>query len=152
MHIKRWLLLLLLGVAIMGLGFGYFLREVYVSYTFPAFMYYVTLQFLPRLFRGILFVCAALGLIGFSVWKLNSSLLSAFIKPERNESIVDIIYNHRYLRRGPEDRRHRRRHGPVDAAARAEGIHRQHHGDRLDRRRRRQLRPAPARTRRPAAR
>ena len=24
---------------------------------------------------------------------------SAFIKPERNESIVDIIYNHRYLRR-----------------------------------------------------
>ena len=36
MHIKRWLLLLLLGVVIMGLGFGYFLREVYVSYTFPA--------------------------------------------------------------------------------------------------------------------
>ena len=32
MHIKRWLLLLLLGVAIMGLGIGYFLREVYVSY------------------------------------------------------------------------------------------------------------------------
>ena len=28
MHIKRWLLLLLFGVAIMGLGFGYFLREV----------------------------------------------------------------------------------------------------------------------------
>ncbi|HEY7801327.1 MAG TPA: gluconeogenesis factor YvcK family protein [Dehalococcoidia bacterium] len=102
MHIKRWLLLLLLGVCIMGLGFGYFLREVYVSYHFPAFMYYVTLQFLPRLFRGILFVCAAFGLIGFSVWKLNSSLLSAFIKPERNESIVDIIYNHRYLRRGPK--------------------------------------------------
>jgi uncharacterized cofD-like protein len=36
------------------------------------------------------------------VWKLNQSLLSAFIKPERNESIVDIIYNHRYLRRGPK--------------------------------------------------
>ncbi|HEX5479629.1 MAG TPA: gluconeogenesis factor YvcK family protein [Dehalococcoidia bacterium] len=102
MHIKRWLLLLLIGVSIMGLGFGYFLREVYVSYTFPAFMYYVTLQFLPRLFRGILFVSAALAIIGFSVWKLNSSLLSAFIKPERNESIVDIIYNHRYLRRGPK--------------------------------------------------
>ena len=102
MHIKRWLLLLLIGVSIMGLGFGYFLREVYVSYTFPAFMYYVTLQFLPRLFRGILFVSASLGIIGFSVWKLNSSLLSAFIKPERNESIVDIIYNHRYLRRGPK--------------------------------------------------
>ena len=41
MHIKRWLLLLMLGVAIMGLGFGYFLREVYVSYTFPSWVYYV---------------------------------------------------------------------------------------------------------------
>ena len=65
-------------------------------------MYYVTLQFVPRLIRGILFVSAALAIIGFSVWKLNSSLLSAFLKPERNESIVDIIYNHRYLRRGPK--------------------------------------------------
>jgi len=102
MHIKRWLLLLLAGVAIMGLGFGYFLREVYVQYTFPAFVYYMTLQFLPRWSRGVLFVSASLGLISFAVWKLNSSLLSAFIKPERSESIVDIIYNHRYLRRGPK--------------------------------------------------
>ncbi len=102
MHIKRWLLLLLLGVAVMGLGFGYFLREVYVQYTFPGFVYYLTLQFFPRVIRGVLFVCASLGLICFAVWKLNSSLLSAFLKPERNESIVDIIYNHRYLRRGPK--------------------------------------------------
>jgi uncharacterized cofD-like protein len=102
MHIKRWLLLLLAGVAIMGLGFGYFLREVYVQYTFPAFVYYMTLQFLPRWSRGLLFVSASLGIISFAVWKLNQSLLSAFIKPERNESIVDIIYNHRYLRRGPK--------------------------------------------------
>ena len=35
LHIKRWLLVLLVGVAIMGLGFGYLLREVYVTYTFP---------------------------------------------------------------------------------------------------------------------
>jgi uncharacterized cofD-like protein len=102
MHIKRWLLLLLVGVAVMGLGFGYFLREVYVSYTFPAFVYYLTLQFVPRWLRGAIFVTASLGIIGFAIWKLNQSLLSAFIKPERNESIVDIIYNHRYLRRGPK--------------------------------------------------
>lgn len=102
MHIKRWLLLLLAGVAIMGLGFGYFLRYAYVQYTFPSYVYYMTLQFLPRWSRGALFVSASLGIISFSVWKLNSSLLSAFLKPERNESIVDIIYNHRYLRRGPK--------------------------------------------------
>ncbi len=102
MHIKRWLLLLLLGVAIMGLGFGYFLREVYFSYTFPAWVYYVTLQFLPRYVRGVLFVGGSAGLIMFSVWKLNRSLLSAFIRPGNEESLVNIIYNHRYLRRGPK--------------------------------------------------
>ena len=102
MHIKRWLLLLLVGVAVMGLGFGYFLRQAYGTYTFPAWVYYATLQFVPRYVRGGLFLLASLGIIGFAIWKLNQSLLSAFIKPERSESIVDIIYNHRYLRRGPK--------------------------------------------------
>lgn len=102
MHIKRWLLLLLVGVAVMGLGFGYFLREVYGTYTFPAWVYYATLQFVPRYIRGALFLVASMAIISFAVWKLNQSLLSAFIRPERNESIVDIIYNHRYLRRGPK--------------------------------------------------
>lgn len=102
MHIKRWLLLLLVGVAIMGLGFGYFLREVYFSYTFPDWVYYVTLQFLPRYLRGALFVGGSAALIMFSVWKLNHSLLSAFVRPGNEESLVNIIYNHRYLRRGPK--------------------------------------------------
>ncbi len=33
LHIKRWLLVLLVGVVIMALGFAYLLREVYVSYS-----------------------------------------------------------------------------------------------------------------------
>ena len=35
LHVKRWLLLMLLGVVLMGLGIAYLLREVYVSYAFP---------------------------------------------------------------------------------------------------------------------
>jgi uncharacterized cofD-like protein len=102
MHVKRWLLLLAAGVAIMGLGVGYFLREIYQSYTFPDQAYYVTLQFLPRYVRGALFVSLSVGLIVLSIWHLNRSLLSAFIRPGRDESLVNIIYNHRYLRRGPK--------------------------------------------------
>ena len=102
MHIKRWLLLLLAGVAIMGLGFGYFLREVYVSYTFPSEVYYLTLQFLPRYVRGGMFVGFSVAVILFAVWQLNRSLLSAFVRPGQDESLVNIIYNHRYLRRGPK--------------------------------------------------
>ncbi|MEX0785386.1 MAG: gluconeogenesis factor YvcK family protein, partial [Dehalococcoidia bacterium] len=84
----------------MGLGFGYFLREVYFSYTFPSWVYYLTLQFLPRYARGILFVGASAGLILFAILQLNRSLLSAFMRPGNDESLVNIIYNHRYLRRG----------------------------------------------------
>lgn len=101
MHIKRWLLLLLAGVAIMGLGFSYFLREVYVSYTFPGFVYYLTLQFVPRYVRGAIFLSTSVAVILFAIWKLNTSLLSAFIQPGRHDdSLVNIIYNYRYLRRG----------------------------------------------------
>lgn len=102
MHIKRWLLLLLVGVAVMGLGLSYLLREAYVSYTFPDFAYYLTLQFLPRWFRGVLFICGSVGISLFAIWKLNQSLLSAFIRPGTDESIVNILYNYRYLNRGPK--------------------------------------------------
>ncbi|MDI6857656.1 MAG: YvcK family protein [Dehalococcoidia bacterium] len=102
MHIKRWLLLLLVGVAIMGLGFSYLLREAYVSYTFPDFVYYITLQFLPRWLRGAMFICGSVGIILLSIWKLNRSLLSAFVRPGRDESLVNILYNYRYLNRGPK--------------------------------------------------
>ena len=102
MHIKRWLLLVLVGVAIMGLGFSYLLREAYVSYTFPTSVYYITLQFLPRWFRGLLFIGGSVGVILFAFWRLNNSLLSAFVRRSSDESLVNILYNHRYLSRGPK--------------------------------------------------
>ena len=151
MHIKRWLVLVLLGVAIMGLGFGYVLREVYATYTFPTWVYYLTLQFVPRLVRAAMFIGVASSVILFAVWKLNTSLLAAFVEPDRDDSIVDSIYRYRYQARGPQGRRHRRRHRAARAAARPQGVHQQHHGDRHGRRRRRLLRPAATRAGRAAA-
>ncbi|MFQ6019545.1 MAG: uridine diphosphate-N-acetylglucosamine-binding protein YvcK [Dehalococcoidia bacterium] len=103
MHIKRWLLLLMLGVTVMGLGLAYILREVYVSWTFPSAFYYLTLQFIPQVVRGAMFMALAIGLILAAVWKLNDSLLSGVL-PHRNnhESLVNLIYSQRYLRRGPK--------------------------------------------------
>jgi uncharacterized cofD-like protein len=102
MHIKRWLLLVLIGVSIMGLGFGYVLREVYVNYTFPEWVYYLTLQFLPRLARAALFLTVASGIIVIGVWKLNASLLAAFVRPSNDDSLVETIYRYRYQARGPK--------------------------------------------------
>src|SRR3972149_5066839 len=104
MHIKRWLALTVIGVAIMTFGLSYVVREAYLTgFTFPGFMYWVTLQFIPRYVRGAMFMLGASGLILFSIWKLNQSLISVLL-PHRDPaaSLVNTIYNQRFLRRGPK--------------------------------------------------
>lgn len=104
MHIKRWLALTIIGVAVMTFGLSYIVREAYLSgYTLPGFMYYVTLQFIPRYIRGAGFMLGATGLILFSIWKLNQSLISVLV-PNRDttESLVNTIYTQRFLKRGPK--------------------------------------------------
>lgn len=104
MHIKRWLGLIVIGVAVMTFGLSYMVREAYLTgFTFPGFMYYLTLQFIPRYVRGAAFMIGATGLILFSIWKLNQSLISV-LAPNRDttESLVNTIYNQRFLRRGPK--------------------------------------------------
>ena len=102
MHIKRWLLLLLVGIVIISLGFAYVLRQVYISYTFPNWVWYVTLQFIPRYIRGVLFVGMGVGLVVMAFWQLNRSLLSALVPAGRENKIVDKVFTYRYLQRGPK--------------------------------------------------
>ena len=104
MHIKRWLLLLLFGVSLMGLGIAYVLREAYLTYTLPGIFYYLTLQFLPRWGRGLLFMFLSLTTVAIATWKLNESLLYAFVRPDRdnNTNMLQAIYNKRFLSRGPK--------------------------------------------------
>lgn len=102
MHIKRWLVLLMVGIVIISLGFAYLLRQVYEAYAFPNFVWYLTLQFIPRYVRGALFIGAGVASIIVALWRLNHSLLSVLMPPGRNDKLVDIIYYRRHLMRGPE--------------------------------------------------
>jgi uncharacterized cofD-like protein len=102
MHVKRWLLLLMLGIVVIGLGIGYILRELYDSVTFPDFVYYITLQFLPRYVRAALFFALGIGTIALAIARLNRSLLSPFLVPGAEQSLVDRLYAHHMLKRGPK--------------------------------------------------
>ena len=101
MGVKRWLLLLFVGITIVSLGVGYLLVDVYRTWTFPSVFYYLTLQFIPRTWRGLLFGLAGVAAITIAVLQLNRSLLSAFRAPGQS-SLADIIYNHRQRGRGPK--------------------------------------------------
>src|SRR2546427_13157045 len=94
MHIKRWLALIVIGVAIMTFGLSYDVREAYLEgLRFPGFMYWLTLQYIPRYVRGAMFMTGAVGLILFSIWKLNQSIISALATHRDNSaSIVHTIY------------------------------------------------------------
>ena len=100
--IKRWLLLLLLAVSIMGLGFAYMLREVYASVAFPEWVYWATLQFIPRWARGLLFIGIASGLTLVAGWRLSRSLVAALLPADRRGQVVDMVYSARTQERGPK--------------------------------------------------
>jgi len=103
MHVKRWVLLLFAGLVLMSLGASYVLREIYFNYTFPDQFYYITLQFLPRYVRGVIFLAGSVGLVLVGVWKLNHSLISAVRTTGQEESrLVDVIYRERFRVRGPK--------------------------------------------------
>ncbi len=103
MHIKRWVLLLMFGVALMGLGIAYLLREAYLSYHFPGIFYYLTLQFLTRWLRALLFMLLAVGAISVAVWKVSAALLAPFVTGTAGNggSIVEQVHRYRFPTRGP---------------------------------------------------
>jgi uncharacterized cofD-like protein len=99
--IKRWVVLLLFSITLISLGFGYLLRDIYDVWAFPPFFYYLTLQFIPRWGRALLF--GAVGITGVvaAVIQLSRSLLMPFLRPGQ-PSVVDTLYQHRQRERGPK--------------------------------------------------
>ena len=89
-------------MAMLGLGFAYLLRQAYLEADFPGITYELTLQFLPRVARGILFIAVATTLIVVGLIKLNEQLLLVLVGGRRDDrSFVSAIYSHYTLRRGP---------------------------------------------------
>ncbi len=102
--IKRWLLLLSVGVIALTLGISFFYVQIYRSLTFPdtasAAVRGVTLQFLPHWVRGVLLAFLGITCMSVAVFRLSKSLVSAFFDPAQ-ESFVDAIYRRRVRRHGP---------------------------------------------------
>jgi uncharacterized cofD-like protein len=101
LHVKRWLVLLMVGMVLISLGIGYALANVYRSgFTLPRIFYYLTLQFVPRYVRASLFLALGLAIILYALYKLTQSVLGPFL-PGRDRALSEIIYNYRFLQKGP---------------------------------------------------
>lgn len=99
LRVKRWLIILVIGITFLSLGLAYLLRAVYMGGVYPMWIFYLTLQFLPRELRAALFGLIGLG---FTVWglvALNRSLLSPF--GVSNAEIAAHLRRFRRRQRGP---------------------------------------------------
>lgn len=96
--VKRWLILLALGIGLLSLGGASALR---IFYPLPQYFYYLTLQFLPRPIRIVLFLTLGFGSISFALWGLNRTVLEPFVEGLYG-SIPEVLYNYRRRGRGPK--------------------------------------------------
>jgi uncharacterized cofD-like protein len=101
MHLKRWLVLLFAGIAILGLGAAIFLRDLYRTTNADeiTIVYWITGAWLDPQVRAALVAALGLGLTGIGMWGLMRSVVSPFIG--RNDSVMEVLYTKRYLARGP---------------------------------------------------
>jgi uncharacterized cofD-like protein len=99
MHLKRWLVLMVLGVTLLGLGAAVLLVVGYRRLPPESFIFDLTGAGLDRAIRGAIFVAVGLGLIGVGIWGLMRSMISPFVT--RGDSVMEVLYTKRYLARGP---------------------------------------------------
>ena len=109
MHVKRWLVLLLIGITLLSLALAMGLATLYRNYDFPdpatTAVRAGTLQFIPHPYREGLLGIAGLGLTVFALYGLGTSLLSPFLAVRegglRSGALVEAIERHRFGAREP---------------------------------------------------
>src|SRR5713101_4013363 len=101
MNLKRWMILILFGITLISLGVAYLFTQAYRTQPFPEWVGYITLQFIDRPVRGIMFIAFGAGLCALAILQLNRSILAPFLT-NGNENVIDIIHQHRYRQRGPK--------------------------------------------------
>ncbi len=101
--IKRWMLLILAGITLLGVGSGLLLLDAYRSDTrnpiLLTLLTYASLRFLPRIVRVLVFAGIGAGLVGYGIWRLNRALLRPFVRP--GQVLVDQLTDYQRLERGP---------------------------------------------------
>src|SRR5438552_18566844 len=93
LHVKRWLVLLTVGLDIISLGIGYLLRDFYQYGSFRKFVAPLTLQFIPRGYRPVLFGLLVFGFIGYAFDKLTQSVVGPCL-PRQYGVLSDVSGNY----------------------------------------------------------
>ncbi len=103
LKVKRWVLLALGGMTVLGMGLALLLYELnYIEYTgdtYAAILSIVALRFLPGWMRIMIIGGLGLWMAVYGIWELNRALMRPYMRP--GSHVVDELTEYHHLERGP---------------------------------------------------
>ncbi|HEX9011899.1 MAG TPA: 2-phospho-L-lactate transferase CofD family protein, partial [Anaerolineaceae bacterium] len=100
--VKRWIVLLLAGTTLIGIGIAILLLDFYRfspgTWWLPIFSI-LSLKFLDRTRRAVIFGALGASMLLAGTWGMARSLLRPFIQPGR--PVIDTYQDYRRRERGP---------------------------------------------------
>ncbi len=100
--VKRWIAVILGGTTLIGVGFAILILDVYRTapdtWWLP-FLSALSLRFLDRTLRAVVFGGTGIALILLGTWGLNRALLKPFVRP--GKPLLDTVTAYRRKERGP---------------------------------------------------
>jgi len=99
--VKRWLVIVLLGITLFSIGLAILILDVYRTAPDTWWLPIIStasLRFLPRLLRALIFGGLGALLVLRGIWGLNQSLIAPYVKPGKR--VVDALAGHRRRERG----------------------------------------------------
>jgi uncharacterized cofD-like protein len=103
--IKRWLVVVFAGLLLLALAFAHFLRQVTRDLEpdgLPGMLIdLLTLQFLPFALRGLIAGAVGVALVILGAYRAIRALTDPLQKGGSDQPLVELIYQKRFLARGP---------------------------------------------------
>ncbi len=101
LSVKRWLALLLAGLVLLSVGLAYLLRDLYAGRPYPFAVYYLTLQFLPRWTRALVFGTVGTGVVAWAANRLYVNAISPLLTMKSVDSLPLLLFSRKKRSSGP---------------------------------------------------